>query len=354
MNDNIADDIAITESASIHDYLARVAEGETFSRAESSGLMDLLLAGRFDAQQTGALLIGMRSRGETVDELVGFVQSMRGEMVRIQAPDDAIDVCGTGGDRSGTFNVSTAAALVCAGAGVPVAKHGNRSISSRSGSADVLESLGVRTDLTPDQCERVLADAGIAFLFAPVHHPAVRHVGPVRRALAVRTVFNVLGPLCNPAGVTRQLVGAFSRDAAERMADVLHEMGAVRAVTLAARDGLDEVSPAAPTDAFFVGPDGVQHDTIFPDRFGLAATSLDTLAGGSADDNAEILRRVLGGETGAPLDTVLRNAAWGLWTSGRYDGPEEAFEAASESVHGGRARAALSRLIEATNAAGDA
>ncbi len=340
---------AITESASIHAYLARVAEGETFSRGEASDLMALLLAGGFDETQTAALLVGMRSRGETTDELVGFVQAMRAQMVRIHAPDDAIDVCGTGGDRSGTFNVSTTAALVCAGAGVPVAKHGNRSISSRSGSADVLESLGVRTDLSPEQCERVLADVGIAFLFAPVHHPAVRHVGPIRRALAVRTVFNVLGPLCNPAGVTRQLVGAFSRDAAERIAHVLHELGAVRAVTLAAHDGLDEVSPDAPTDAFFIDASGVTHDTIFPDRFGLDATPLDSILGGSADENAELVTLVLDGEPGAYLDTTLRNAAWGLWTSGRYDGPEEAFAAAQQSVHGGGARRALKRLVEATN-----
>ncbi len=339
---------AITDPESIHDCLARVTEGETFSRGQASELMGLLLAGGFDEMQTAALLVGMRSRGETVDELVGFVQAMRGHMVRIQAPDDAIDVCGTGGDRSGTFNVSTTAALVCAGAGVPVAKHGNRSISSRSGSADVLESLGVRTDLSPTQCERILADVGIAFLFAPVHHPAVRHVGPVRRALAVRTVFNVLGPLCNPAGVARQLVGAFSRDAAERMAQVLHELGAVRAVTLAAHDGLDEVSPAAPTDAFFVDSSGVTHDTIFPDRFGLAATPLESILGSSADENAGLVTRVLGGESGAHLDTTLRNAAWGLWTSGRYDGPEEAFAAAQQSVHGGGARNSLKRLIEAT------
>jgi anthranilate phosphoribosyltransferase len=332
----------------LHDFLARIAEGETLSRAEAAGLMNLLLEGDLDHLQTDALLIGMRSRGETVDELSGFVDAMRARMTRIEAPSGAIDVCGTGGDRSGTFNVSTTAALVCAGAGVPVAKHGNRSISSRSGSADVLEALGVRTDLTPEQAEQCLAEVGIAFLFAPTFHAAVRHVGPIRKGLAVRTAFNVLGPLCNPAGVTRQLVGAFSRDAAERMAHVLHQTGATRALTLSARDGLDEVSPAVPTDAFFVDADGVRETTLFPDRFGLDTTPLASIAGGSAEDNAQLLRDVLGGTPSAYLDTTLRNAAWGLWTSGRYDGPEEAFEAARSSVHQGHARSALQRLADAT------
>jgi anthranilate phosphoribosyltransferase len=337
--------------ATLHDFLARIAEGETLSRPEASALMELLLAGDFEPTQTAALLVGMAARGETTAELAGFVDAMRAAMVPVEgAPDDAIDVCGTGGDRSGTFNVSTTAALVCAGAGVTVAKHGNRSISSLSGSADVLAELGVKVDLDADGAARCLREAGIAFLFAPVYHPAVRHVMPVRRALGVRTAFNLLGPLCNPAGVTRQLIGAYSPAAAERMAHVLHELGARRALTLSAQDGLDEISPDAPTDAFFVDTDGVQHQTIFPERFGLKTSSLDLVAGGTAAENADIVRAVLAGTPGPPLDTTLRNAAWGLWTSGRYDGPEEAFEAARASVHDGRARAALGRLIEVSHA----
>jgi anthranilate phosphoribosyltransferase len=298
--------------------------------------------------------MGLRSRGETLPELVGFTKVMREYAVPVACDDpDAIDLCGTGGDSSGTFNISTAAAFVCAGAGVTVAKHGNRSVSSKCGSADVLDALGVNIELRKEGVERCLDQAGIAFIFAPFFHPAMRFVMPVRKVLGVRTFFNILGPLCNPAGVRRQLVGAFTAPVAERMASILAELDAAHIITVHADDGLDEISLAAKTSAFEYGPDQAngfpQTFMIEPEQHGLGRTSLDALQGGTAEGNAAILRAIFKGEPGPHRDVVVLNAAYALRTSGKFGDLDACFAAARKSIDSGAAHAALARLVEASN-----
>lgn len=333
-------------------YLTRVASGGELTRREAAEVMDVLLRGEASGEETAGLLVGLAARGETVEELTGFAEAMRGHMVTVEAPEGAVDLCGTGGDLSHTFNVSTAASFVVAGAGVPVAKHGNRSVSSLTGSADVLEALGVNVGLGKAGVEFCLREAGLAFLFAPRFHPALRHVMPVRRALGVRTAFNLLGPLCNPAGVRRQLVGCFSHHAARTVAGILAALGADRALAVHAVDGLDEASPADVTRMHPVEAGrAMEAASIAPETFGLPRHPLDAIRGGSAEDNAAILRAVLDGRPGAPRDAVLLNAALGLYVSGRHATPDEALAAAVNSVDSGRARATLAALVDASQAA---
>src|SRR5438309_5010117 len=227
--------------------IGKVATGATLSREEAASAFDSLMSGEATPSQMGGLLMALRVRGETVDELTGAVSTMRSKMQKVAAPPDAIDVVGTGGDGSGSYNVSTCAALIVAGAGVPVAKHGNRALSSRSGAADVLASLGVKIELRPEQVARCVKEAGIGFMFAPTHHPAMKNVGPTRVELATRTIFNLLGPLSNPAGVKRQMVGVFSRQWVEPLANVLKNLGSESAWVVHGSDGLDEITSAGPT-----------------------------------------------------------------------------------------------------------
>lgn len=335
--------------------LTTIAGGGTLTQDESARAMHLLMRGEATPEETAGLLVGLAARGETVDELAGFAETMRAYAVRVVLEDpDAIDLCGTGGDLSGTFNISTAAAFVCAGAGATVAKHGNRSVSSLTGSADVLEALGVRVSLGKAGVEYCVAKTGIAFLFAPLFHPALRHVMPVRRALGVRTAFNLLGPLCNPAGVRRQVVGCFSLGAAEKVAGILARLGAVRALAVHAADGLDEVSPAGET-ALFPVENGARApaETFVPETLGVARTDLGAIRGGTAADNAAILLAVLRGERGAPRDAVMLNAAHALRVAGRHDALPDAFAAAAESIDAGRALAKLHALVDASHAAPD-
>lgn len=334
-------------------YLTRIAGGDELTRAEAAEVMGVLLRGEASPEETAGLLVGLASRGETVDELTGFAEAMRAYAVSVDCPDpDAVDLCGTGGDLSHTFNVSTAASFVVAGAGVTVAKHGNRSVSSLTGSADVLEALGVQVGLGKAGVEFCLRETGLAFLFAPNFHPALRHVMPVRRALGVRTAFNLLGPLCNPAGVRRQLVGCFRDSAARKVAGILAGLGTERALAVWAVDGLDEASPADVTRMYPVDGSRTLHATsIAPETFGLPRHSLEDIRGGSATDNAQIIRNVLDGRLGAPRDAVLMNAALGLFVSGRHDDPADAFAAAVESVDTGRAKAKLADLVAASCAA---
>jgi len=336
-------------------YLTKIAEGQTLSREEAESVMHLLLQGDATPEQIAALLMGLRSRGETLDELTGFTTVMREYALAVDAPDDAIDLCGTGGDHAGSFNISTAASFVAAGAGVPVAKHGNRAVSSNAGSADVLAALGVDTSLGKDGVEHCLREVGIAFLFAPLFHPALRHVMPVRRALGVRTFFNILGPLCNPAGVRRQLVGAFSDETAQQMAQILVRLGSEHVVCIYAHDGLDELSTTSPTSVYQTGsqldPFGAQtllKQVVTPEHYGLARVSASDLAGGSADENAEIVRDILDGNAGPQRDIVLLNAAYALLSSGRFDGLAECLDAARHSIDSGEARHKLDRLVEAS------
>ncbi len=330
-------------------FLTRIAGGETLTSEEAAAALDTIMRGEATGEEIAAFVVGLAARGETLDELVAFTRVMRAHMVPIpvEAP-DALDLCGTGGDLSGTFNISTAAAFVVAGAGVPVVKHGNRSVSSRSGSADVLEALGARIDLGADGVAFCVAKTGIGFAFAPLFHPALRHVMPVRRALGVRTFFNIMGPLCNPAGVRRQVVGAFRADVAARMARILAQTGSVHALTLHAEDGLDELSLGAPTRLFEARGGEVTERTVTPETFGLAPAPLAALVGGTGEENARLIARVLGGDAGPHRDVVLLNAAHALGVSGRFDGVPDAFAAARASLDSGAARRALAAFVDAT------
>jgi anthranilate phosphoribosyltransferase len=340
----------------MREYLRKIAEGETLTGPEAEAVMGLLLAGEASPEEIAGLLMGLRARGETLDELTGFTRAMRAHAVAVQAPEGAIDLCGTGGDHAGSFNISTAASFVAAGADVVVAKHGNRAVSSNAGSADVLAALGVDTSLGKEGVETCLREAGIAFLFAPLFHPALRHVMPVRRALGVRTFFNILGPLCNPAGVRRQLVGAFSDETARQMAEVLVRLGSEHVVCIYAHDGLDELSTTSPTTVYQTGsrldPYGAPtllQQVVMPEHYGLARVSASALAGGSASENAAIVEAILDGKDGAPLDIVLLNAAYALLASGRFDGLPDCLDAARESIASGAARRKLDALVEISN-----
>lgn len=344
----------------MHEYLQIIAEGGSLTQEEAGEAMHRMMRGESDPEPTAALLMGLRARGETVDELVGFTRVMREYAIDVEYDDPhAIDLCGTGGDARDTFNISTAASFVCAGAGVTVAKHGNRSVSSSCGSADVLESLGVVIDLPKAGVEHCLREVGISFLFAPLFHPAMRYVMPVRKALGVRTFFNVLGPLCNPAGVRRQLVGAFSLDMARLILDILSQLDAEHVIAVHATDGLDELSTTADTYVFEYHtelperspenePEVPRARQIGPEAHTLPRVTLEDLRGGSLERNTAIFNAVLGGEEGPARDIVVLNAAYALLTSGKYDDIEACFEAARESIDSGRAKQKLERLVEAS------
>jgi len=352
----------------MQEYLRRIAGGDYLTQEEAEGAMHLLMRGEADPHAVAGFLVGLRTRGESLDELVGFTRVMREYAVRVDAGDpDAIDLCGTGGDGTGTFNISTAAALIAAGAGVTVAKHGNRSISSSCGSADVLEALGVNVNLDKEGVEACFEAAGMAFIFAPNFHPAMKHVMPIRHRLGVRTFFNILGPLCNPAGVRRQLTGAFDARTAQTMAEILQALDAKHVLSVHSEDGMDEISISATTMIFEYNAaqrnaleagvtqrndaGSLEVRQIDPEEFGLRRHGRRDIQGGSADDNARIIARILDGEDGPPSDTALLNAAFALRTSGKYSDVSECFEAARESLDSGAAREVLRRLIEASQKA---
>lgn len=342
-------------TGTLHPFLDVLASGGTLDRAQAEAAMHILLQGASEPEEAAALLMGLRSRGETIDELVGFTSVMREYATRVEAHPDAIDLCGTGGDGSGTFNISTASAIVCAGAGAVVAKHGNRSVSSKAGSADVLEALGVHVELGKEGAEYCLEHAGIAFLFAPYFHPAMRFVMPVRRKLGVRTFFNILGPLTNPAGVRRQLVGAFDLETARTMGEILRELDAERLVAVHADDGLDEISLSAPTAVFEFDRNG-GHSEFHPRRMepedhGIAASPAAALRGGTAEDNARIVISILAGERGPRRDVVLLNAGYALLTTGNYADIDAALAAAAESIDSGQARRKLDLLVNVSHRA---
>jgi anthranilate phosphoribosyltransferase len=297
----------------------------------------------------GALLMALRVRGETVEEITGAVTVMREKMLRVAAPPDAIDVVGTGGDASGSYNISTCAAFIVAGAGVPVAKHGNRALSSRSGSADVLAALGVKIELAPDAVGRCISEAGIGFMFAPAHHPAMKNVGPTRVELGTRTIFNLLGPLSNPAGVKRQMVGVFSRQWVEPLANVLKNLGSESAWVVHGSDGLDEVTSAGPTHVAALENGTVRSFEITPEDVGVARAMPDMLRGGDADQNARALLDVLKGKQGAFRDVALMNAAAGLVVAGRAKDLKQGFALATKSIDSGEAEGRLDRLIVVSN-----
>src|SRR6187401_1814591 len=276
--------------------IAKVASGASLSRDEAARGFDIMMSGEATPSQMGALLMALRVRGETVDEITGAVTVMREKMLRVSAPAGAVDVVGTGGDASGSFNISTCAAFIVAGAGVPVAKHGNRALSSRSGAADVLSALGVKIELTPDGVASCIQEAGIGFMFAPAHHPAMKNVGPTRVELGTRTIFNLLGPLSNPAGVKRQMVGVFSRHWLEPLALVLKNLGSESAWVVHGSDGLDEITTAGTTHVAALEKGAVRTFEIRPEELGLAPAKPEQLRGGDADANAVALKDVLKGK----------------------------------------------------------
>jgi anthranilate phosphoribosyltransferase len=308
------------------------------------------MSGEATPSQMGALLMALRVRGETVDEITGAVTAMRDKMLRVAAPADAIDVVGTGGDASGSFNISTCAALIVAGAGVPVAKHGNRALSSRSGAADVLAALGVNIDLSPQGISRCIEQAGIGFMFAPAHHPAMKNVGPTRVELGTRTIFNLLGPLSNPAGVKRQMVGVFSRQWIEPLTLVLKNLGSESVWVVHGSDGLDEITTAGPTYVAALENGTVRTFEITPEELGLERVKSEALRGGSAKDNAQALVDVLKGKVGALRDVAILNAAAALTVAGRAKDLKQGLALAQTSIDSGEAAGRLQRLVAISNA----
>jgi anthranilate phosphoribosyltransferase len=329
----------------LRDALERIVGGENLSIQTAQGVMDRFMGGAATPAQMAAILAALRLKGETVDELAGMVISMRDHATRVELGVEAVDTCGTGGDGSGTFNISTAAALVVAGAGCPVAKHGNRAASSRCGSADVLEALGVTIALTPLAVRRCVERAGIGFLFAPAFHPAMRHAASVRREMGIRTVFNVLGPLANPAGVRHQALGVGDADLAGRMAGVLHRLGHRRAIVFAGPDGIDELGLAGPAQCYEVTPGGVREFELDPAKLGFKAAPLDALRGGDAAENAERIRTVLRGADGPSRDVVVLNAAAALVAAERATDFADGIAQAHTSIDSGAALEALAALV---------
>ncbi|MEI9805421.1 MAG: anthranilate phosphoribosyltransferase [Pseudolabrys sp.] len=331
--------------------LAKVATGAPLTRSESANAFDRMMSGEATPSQMGALLMGLRVRGETVDEITGAVTTMRAKMLGVKAPPDAIDVVGTGGDASGSYNISTCAAFVVAGAGVPVAKHGNRALSSKSGAADVLVALGVKIDLNPEQVGRCIAEAGIGFMFAPAHHPAMKNVGPTRVELGTRTIFNLLGPLSNPAGVKRQMVGTFSKHWVVPMAEVLNNLGSECVWVVHGSDGLDEITTAGPTSVAALESGKVRTFEISPEDAGLPRVKPEALKGGDAADNAKALLDVLKGKKNAFRDVAIFNAAAALIVAGKAKDLKGGAALATRSIDSGEAEGRLDRLIAVSCAA---
>ncbi|MSP33065.1 MAG: anthranilate phosphoribosyltransferase [Pseudolabrys sp.] len=331
--------------------IAKVATGASLTRAEAANAFDRMMSGEATPSQMGALLMGLRVRGETVDEITGAVTTMRAKMLGVKAPPDAIDVVGTGGDASGSFNISTCAAFIVAGAGVPVAKHGNRALSSKSGAADVLQSLGVKIDLTPDQVARCIAEASIGFMFAPAHHPAMKNVGPTRVELGTRTIFNLLGPLSNPANVKRQMIGAFSKQWIEPMAQVLGNLGSECVWVVHGSDGLDEITTSGPTSVAALENGKVRLFEVTPEDAGLPRVKPEALKGGDAEQNAKALLDVLKGKKGPFRDVAILNAAAALIVAGKAKNLKDGAALAAKAIDSGEAEGRLDRLIAISNVA---
>jgi len=337
-------------SESVRAALAAVVDGSTLDFDAARAAMGSVMDGEATSAQLAGLLVALRMRGESVDELAGFAAAMRERVVRVAAPAGAIDVVGTGGDRSGTFNISTASALVVSAAGVPVAKHGNRAITSRSGSADVLEALGIRMDHTADSAAADLAGHGFAFMFAPNFHPAMRHAGPTRREIGVRTAFNLLGPLTNPAGVTRMLLGVGDAEAARKVAAVARRLGTERTFVVHG-DGLDELPLDGSGVLADVSADGIDTRPVVAAALGLRAAPTSALAGGMPEENARSVEAVLAGEDGVRRDVVLLNAGAALVVAGRAADLSAGIALAAATIDSGGASQLLGRLREAKRTA---
>lgn len=335
----------------LKESIKKVIEGGDLSRSEAKGAMDDIMSGNATDTQIGAFLVAMRMKGETVEEIAEFTRVMREKVTTIDAGGGTVlDTCGTGGDGTGTFNISTVSAFVAAGAGVKVAKHGNRSVSSNCGSADVIRELGINIDIPPEKVSECLQEAGIAFLFAPMLHASMKYaIGP-RRELGVRTFFNILGPMTNPAGAKRQLMGVYSRDLVEKVAGVLADLGSERAFVAHGSDGLDEITTTGETFIAEVNDGSVSTYTITPEDFDIPVAKPEALLGGDTAENAGIFKSILSGQTGPHRDIVLLNAAFAICAGGKADTPADGLKLAGTSIDTGSAMAKYETVRELTNA----
>ncbi|MER8916966.1 anthranilate phosphoribosyltransferase [Mesorhizobium sp. M0761] len=329
-------------------HIAKVATGTGLTFEEAREAFDIIMSGDATPGQIGGFLMALRVRGETVSEISGAVATMRAKMLRVEAPEGAIDIVGTGGDNSHSVNISTASAFVIAGCGVPVAKHGNRGLSSLTGAADVLVALGVKIDILPEVIGRCIQEAGVGFMFAPAHHPAMKHVGPTRVELGTRTIFNLLGPLSNPAGVSRQMVGVFLPEWIVPVAETLKALGTEHAWVVHG-DGYDEITTTGETQVAELAGGEIRHFTLTPEAVGLQRHTKDELRGGDAAYNAKALRDMLGGAAGAYRDTVLMNAGAGMVVAGKATTLADGMAAATQAIDSGRALGVLDRLVEISN-----
>lgn len=328
--------------------IAKVANGESLSRDQSRQAFDILMSGEATPSQIGAFLMALRVRGETVDEIVGAVSSMRSRMLPVVAPADAVDIVGTGGDGIGTYNISTLASIIVAGTGLPVAKHGNRALSSKSGTADALSALGVKLDIGPQLIARCINEAGLGFMFAQLHHSAMRHVGPTRVELGTRTIFNLLGPLSNPAGAKRQLLGVFSPHWLVPLAEVLRDLGS-ESIWVVHGDGMDEITTTGVTHVAALEDGKIRTFDLTPKDFGVETAAMDDLKGGDGIANAAALRDVLGGRKNAYRDISLCNAAAALVVAGRAETLSDAMKIATDALDHGKAAEVLDRLVAVSN-----
>lgn len=330
--------------------LGLIAEGQSLTFDQSRAAFEIMMSGEATHGQIGAFLMGLRARGESVDEITGGVHVMRARATRVSAPENAIDTCGTGGDGSGSLNISTAATFVVAGAGVPIAKHGNKALSSITGSAEVLVSLGVKLDVEPSKIEQCIREAGVGFMMAPFHHSAMKHVGPVRVELGFRTIFNMMGPLSNPAGTKRQLIGVFSKAWLEPMAHVLKNLGSEKVWLVNGSDGLDEMTTTGPTHVVELNGSDIRSFEINPQDLGLSLAEAEDLKGGEADYNAQRLSALLDGEKDAYRDIVLLNSAAALVVADKVKDLKEGMDVAATAIDTGAGKAALQKLVELSNA----
>jgi anthranilate phosphoribosyltransferase len=335
------------------DFVEKCVDGQNLTTEEASAALELIVTGQATESQIAGLLVALKAKGETIDEIVGFARTMRRHAVSVNVDDaNAIDMCGTGGDGLGTVNISTIASFVAAGAGVTVAKHGNRSVSSQTGSADLLAALGVKVQVAPEKSEAAINRVGIGFLFAPTFHPAMKHAAKTRGELGFRTIFNMLGPITNPARVKKQVVGAYHTDVASNLAGALSKLDADNACVVHSSDGMDEVSLSGSTSVFEVNGDrSVRRYFVHPEDFGFTRASLAALRGGDSERNAEIAMDVLSGKPSAVRDVVVANAGLGVRVAGRAQNIREGTSLAMESIDSGRALAKLKALIEYTNRA---
>nr|MEC9422006.1 anthranilate phosphoribosyltransferase [Pseudomonadota bacterium] len=331
------------------DFIAKVSDGHALSPEEAREAFEVILSGSATPSQLGGFLMALRVRGESIAEVTGAVATMRSKMIPVRAPANAMDIVGTGGDNSGSYNISTCTALVVAGSGVPVAKHGNRSLSSKSGAAEALAELGVNIDIDARKISDCINRAGIGFMFAPLHHAAMKHVGPTRMELGTRTIFNLLGPLTNPAGVKRQMVGVFARKWVEPLAEALRELGSEKAWVVHGSDGMDEITTTGPTAIAELKNGTIRSVEISPEDVGLAVSDPKDLKGGLPSENANALRDVLAGSKNAYRDVVLFNAAASLLVADKVETLKDGVELAAQSIDSGSAADTLEKLVAASN-----